>query len=58
MSHGEEPSVGVASLLGSATGGSASAKKPQQKVAVERKKLLFVHFAINRVHCRVTYKVI
>ena len=55
-SHGEEPSGG-APLSGSGAAGLSSAKKASQKAVVKQKKLLFVHFAINRVHCRVTYKV-
>ncbi len=57
-SHGEELTSG-ALLSGSGSGAarSPSAKKASQKAVIKQKKLLFVHFAINRVHCRVTYKV-
>lgn len=57
-SHGEElTSGGALSGSGSGAAGLPSAKKASQKAVIKQKKLLFVHFAINRVHCRVTYKV-
>ena len=57
-SHGEELTSG-GGLSGSGSGAArpTSAKKASQKAVIKQKKLLFVHFAINRVHCRVTYKV-
>ncbi len=29
----------------------------KRKIAVEARKVLFVHVRLNRVHCRVTYQV-
>ncbi|KAL0047867.1 hypothetical protein WJX82_001975 [Trebouxia sp. C0006] len=56
-SHGEElTSGGPLSGSGSGAARPPSAKKASQKAVIKQKKLLFVHFAINRVHCRVTYK--
>ncbi|KAL0030048.1 hypothetical protein WJX79_003167 [Trebouxia sp. C0005] len=56
-SHGEElSSAGGLSASGSGAARPPSAKKASQKAVIKQKKLLFVHFAINRVHCRVTYK--
>ncbi|KAL0027199.1 hypothetical protein WJX77_002651 [Trebouxia sp. C0004] len=58
-SHGEELTSGRGvSWSGSGSGAARppSAKKASQKAVIKQKKLLFVHFAINRVHCRVTYK--
>lgn len=54
-SHPEE--LGAAQRAGSGPLTAPSAKGGQDRAVVKRKKLLFVHFRINRVHCRVTYKV-
>ena len=54
-SHPEE--LGAAQRAGSGPLTAPAAKRGPDTTVVKRKKLLFVHFRINRVHCRVTYKV-
>ena len=54
-SHPEE--LGAAQRAGSGPLTAPLAKRGPDTNVVKRKKLLFVHFRINRVHCRVTYKV-
>lgn len=54
-SHPEE--LGATQRAGSGPLTAPLAKQGLDTTVVKRKKLLFVHFRINRVHCRVTYKV-
>lgn len=49
------PWAGSGGSAKSATGAPKAAAPP--KSVVKQHKLLFVHFQINRVHCRVTYTV-
>lgn len=54
-SHPEE--LGATQQAGSGPLTAPVAKRGPDTTVIKRKKLLFVHFRINRVHCRVTYKV-
>lgn len=54
-SHGEDPNA--SQRTGSGPLAASLPQRSMERSVVKRKKLLFVHFRINRVHCRVTYKV-
>ena len=53
----EELSAAPWTGSGGSTKSTSAVKAPAPKTVAKQPKLLFVHFQINRVHCRVTYTV-
>ena len=54
---GAEASEAAATVLGHSASGKEARNKRRQAGVGKARKLLLVHFRMNRVHCRVTYKV-